>query len=1768
MRKICRIFALVCLFATICANALATVVTNPSAVTDLLNRIGGNGTAGRFVTVVDDALSTNGKDVFVITSQDGKPCIKGNSTIAVTTGINWYLNHVAHVNLTWNNLTTDLTGVTLPVPSGEEKHTCSVDYRYYLNYCTFSYSMSTWTWERWQKEIDWMALHGINIPLQIVGLDVVWYRLLTEKYGYTAAEAGKFVAGPCFQAWWGMNNLEGWGGPNPEWWYERQQQLCTSIVTRMRDLGMQPVLPGFCGMVPSDFTAKTGNAANNQGGWCGFTRPYILDPSSTTFTTMAANYYAILKEVMGTSEYYSMDPFHEGANTSGIDVPAAYTAIYNAMKKANDDIDEKWVIQFWQWSGAQYNVLSKVPKGDLIVLDLFSDAHTHFGSYQGHDAVYCMLHNFGGRTGFYGRLNGIINGFFNEKAKNSNIKGIGATPEAIETVPVVYDALFELPWYASKPDPQQWLSDYTVSRYGTENAEAKTAWELLRNSSLNCTSGLQGPMEGVVCARPSLNVGAVSSWGGTNIFYDPQDVARAAYGLLNAGLSGENYSYDLTDLSRQALTDYSYYLLRAINDANNAKNTTAFAQRRDAYLQLILDLDELLNTNKDFIVGRWTQLARGIADEVAGTTDADRDWLELNNARTLISTWGDRAQANGGGLRDYSYRMWGGMMKDYYYPRWKYFFDNNLQGADWFDMEWKWAHNTGSTKHSYQNTTTGDTHEVAERLFGKYFIPVMLNDGSIHFVYRTMDNDLTAQYTLEGFRGQQMSLPFTLSEGLTATLYVDFNNDGSFGDGESTAGTVVSVPANAATTRVKARLLLSDGTTMNFYATLKDQITTPRTVTVAIADATSGTVAIQGSTQTSVTNTDDITIVATATAGYDFLNWTDADGNVVSTDAEYTYYGAAAATFTAHFIINKWGSPTEDRGDWNDVVNYSQYIKSITLTQYGEDDVLYSATSCPEQLFNTVGKQITAAPGGSFTIDWTDAGGLGYTYLSAYIDLDNDGEFNMTDELLAVKGTHNAQSSAACSGPITVTLPFDVPEGLTHLRLRFDGAWKTGFDATTGAFPAKATANRMVYDILVNVKAPAAKAVTVTVQTANADRGSVDANGQPDTYTYPVGEQVILRAYPKDGFKIDYWQDQFGRTLPKSWMEENMIKFLPYDNATISAVFAPVASLTYGDWTFGYDMIGDQVYITGVNKAGSSDLDLSGVNSLGKELMGIAPATFRGNTSLTSLALPASCFALDEFLNTSLMGAGVENASLAPNVTIAAGTPFRLVLNATTNGSAFNEWGSALLATGTNSFANSYEGGFQLYWAKAGTLTAKVNSGAETRFSTAATAQFNIVLDYDGTDKVTLTLTSDDKVPETKTFTGVKFNAISTFSSSIPAGINLTSLFISDPMLHSAPFEGCTAMMRYAVAEGNSAFSAVDDNLCNPKGNLLAYAEGKLYHRAYYLQNVADKGYFTADPPADANGALIATDYNNAERRIATSTAASPASLLRFTVVSDKNEIYHLNSAGYAGGKAGGGGDGQQIEVLSNPVWAGDYTLSHRGSWADDLSIPVSLACAGFHLASKEGKFILTSTAPADGNASVWTLREATEVALPVGDALWTAVCLPVDVVTPAESEAVVYIVSRTAVDEVTLMPLAAGTLISAGEGFLVRTTEAKTVRLDISYAGTAVPDAGNLLSGATARRTGLATESFYGLGNKDGVAFYLSAGTDVPANKAYLLSSRLPGSGTSMLRFKFDDQVGINDVLRPDDASCIYYDLQGRRVLCPTRGVYVNGRGEKVFVK
>ena len=1144
--------------------------TNPAAVSALLDRIGGAGTSARFVTEVDAALSADGKDVFVITARDGKPCIQGNSISAVTTGINWYLNHYAHVNLAWNRLTADLSAATLPVPGSEERHACTADYRYYLNYCTFSYSMAFWTWERWQQEIDWMALHGIHMPLALVGADVVWKNVL-EQLGYSLSEINAFIAGPGFQAWWLMNNLEGWGGPNKDWWYTRQETLSKNILARMRELGMTPVLPGYSGMVPHDITAKKGWTIADPGRWCQFQRPGFLLPTDSHFAEMAALYYQELEKVMGTSIYYSMDPFHEGGNTSGVDLPAAYTAIQTAMDKVNPDA--KWVIQSWN-ENPRSECLNTIKKGKLVVLDLFSEAVPRWkdwNGYGGHEMVYCMLHNFGGRVGLHGRLKTMTQGYYDAlRLYPQNLKGVGATPEGIETNPMLYDALFELPW-TTVASSAEWLNGYATARYGAANADAAEAWQKLAQSVYDCPTSQQGTSEPVICARPALTVNSVSTWSTSAIYYNVYDVRRAVAALIAASSAlgsnaagADNLRYDLVDVTRQSLTDVANLLLKQIRSAYDSKDTERFTRLKALFLNLILDQDRLLSADSNFRLGRWTQMARRVPAEAGqGSAAADCNWMEWN-ARTQITVWGTEAAANWGGLHDYSNREWAGLLKDFHYARWQKFFDALVAGkavpsaSEWFAFEKAWTENYAQ---QYAAEPEGDALAVAPELFAKYFGTITDAAGTVFHLPLGLATDLSSETTLTAYRGETFAPVF--SENIAAQIAsfgIDLNGDGMIAADETVASAAFNIPAASATGTVKAQIALTDGTQLTLALLLRDDITAPRQVSVATADAAQGTVAIEGASELTVNSADAVTIKATPATGYDFLQWTDAAGNVVTSQNPYTYYGKEAAQFTAHFAVNKWGTVTENWADRNDIKNFEQYLVQMSVSQNGGSPVqIYSTAQIPATLFNVVPTAVNAPRGSSFTLSWSDSDrrGLSYCRLSAYIDLNADGDFTDEGEFLEVRGNKNqAGNSTVSVGTLQIVLPYDMPLGITHVRLRFDGAWSGGWDSVTDAKPATAEAGRPVYDVVVNVTELPALAPTVTVVSSDAAMGTVAISGLDNPATVRPGERIILQAQPKEGYRLDTWTDQYDRIVSR----EANYSFIPVETGTFTANFAKDSS--------------------------------------------------------------------------------------------------------------------------------------------------------------------------------------------------------------------------------------------------------------------------------------------------------------------------------------------------------------------------------------------------------------------------------------------------------------------------------------------------------------------------------------------------------------------------------------------------------------------------------
>ena len=664
MRKL--LLAFFCLF---------TIVANATPIDELLERID-KGASKKFKI----ELRQSANDFFELDQAGGKVVVRGNSWVNIATGINWYLKYNCGIHLTWGNMKAQLPAA-LPKVKAKERHETNMKMRYCFNYCTFSYSMAFWDWQRWQEEIDWMALHGVNMPLAIVGTECVWRNMLL-KMGYSEDEVGEFIAGPAFLAWWEMNNLEGWGGPLPMSWYRQQEALQKNILKRMKQLGMEPVLPGYSGMMPHDAKQKLGLDVSDGGTWNGYVRPSNLMPTDKRFDEVADAYYAELTKLYGKSKYYSMDPFHESNDDATIDYAKAGKAVMDAMKRTNKEA--KWVVQGWTENPRQ-QMMADLKNGDIVILDLFSECRPMFGipsiwkrenGYDGHSWMFCMLENFGGNIGLHGRMDQLLNNY--KLARNGKwtqtMTGTGFTMEGTENNPVMFELMSELPWLADVPTKEQWVKKYIVARYGKHDADIEKAWMILAESIYNCPLGnnQQGPHESIFCGRPGLNNFQVKSWSKMRNYYDPEDTKQAARLMLAAAdrmKGNDNYLHDLVDITRQALADQGRrQYLKTIADYN-AFARKDFRKDADRFLKMIMMQDSLLGTRSEFRLGRWTQQARNL-----GNTAKEKELYEWN-ARVQITTWGNRVCADKGGLRDYANKEWQGLLKDFYYNRWKIYFD-------------------------------------------------------------------------------------------------------------------------------------------------------------------------------------------------------------------------------------------------------------------------------------------------------------------------------------------------------------------------------------------------------------------------------------------------------------------------------------------------------------------------------------------------------------------------------------------------------------------------------------------------------------------------------------------------------------------------------------------------------------------------------------------------------------------------------------------------------------------------------------------------------------------------------------------------------------------------------------------------------------------------------------------------------------------------------------------------------------------------------------
>ncbi|WP_263417685.1 alpha-N-acetylglucosaminidase [Terriglobus albidus] len=632
------------------------------------------GLLGRVVPNVADKFDIevvspeNGADVFGLDSRNGRIVLRGNNGVSIASALNHYLKYHCYLQKTWWDDALPLHA-PLPVVQKPVRRVTKFRYRSYFNYCTFSYTAPWWDWPRWQREIDWMAMHGINMPLAVTGQEAVWQNTL-RRFRMEDDEIRAFLCGPAFFAWQWMANLEGWGGPLPQSWIGSHIVLGRQILERERSFGMTPILQGFVGVVPRMLKQKFPEAnIQLKPKWCNvFDGTAQLDPLDPLFRKMGIAFLEEQQKLFGTDHLYGVDPFHESKPPNGTE-----SYLQNVAKEILATlraVDTKAVIAMQTWS-LRKPIVTSISKDNLILLDLTGRNAQKNQGFWDRSYVTGVLHNYGGRVFMGGSLQSALSNPFDllDGQWGKNEAGIGVFPEGTEQNPVFYDAATEVAWMDSAPDASQWLRSEISARYGRNMSTVQEAWALLLQS-LYKNGAESGSMESPICSRPALYLDRAAPNASFQRHYNP-DLVWQAWELLQKGASDfatvDNYRFDLVDVARQALADLSIVLHRDIATAYERQNNIELANAAKRFLDLASDMDKLLGTRKEYLLGVWLNSAKKWA-----TTPKERRQYE-RNARLQITVWGPSAP--NALLFDYSNRQWSGLIRGYYIPRWRHFLE-------------------------------------------------------------------------------------------------------------------------------------------------------------------------------------------------------------------------------------------------------------------------------------------------------------------------------------------------------------------------------------------------------------------------------------------------------------------------------------------------------------------------------------------------------------------------------------------------------------------------------------------------------------------------------------------------------------------------------------------------------------------------------------------------------------------------------------------------------------------------------------------------------------------------------------------------------------------------------------------------------------------------------------------------------------------------------------------------------------------------------------
>ena len=699
------------------------MITPEDAAHDVLSRLlGPRASDFVFQGIPED----DGLDSFTMEAQNGKVHIGGSSAVAMARGAYDYLRRACGAHVSWE-------GMRLPVPEhwpNAELTRVTAPYRFRQNFnaCTIGYTTAWWDWARWEKELDWMALRGINMPLAMVGQEAI-SRRVWQSLGLTDGDLADFYSGPAFLPWQRMGNIGAHDGPLTISWIEAQCNLQHQILDRARTLEMTPILPAFSGFVPPALAREFPDARTFvSSGWNVFAPTPLLHPSDPLFIDIGRRFLQEYQREYGVDHYYLADTFNEMTppvreETKLDELAQMGEGVYRSIQAG--DPDGVWLMQGCRcsWTNLFWGEAEDLRRCSAACRTSVCCCWTwgcDITEEPGEPSRNSRPPTVGARYGAQlrpldgdGRRSGEICGASSRRPAGSRPwpaqrhghlpGGPGAESRRL------YELLTDLMWDSQPVDLGAWLQGYCARRYGSRLPQADDAWALLSSSYIVYSDRLRFDLL-TYQDRPRMEKT-------TEPLSDAWKLADAARMLLTCASKltvTDLLCRDIVDVLKQYLGECATLCIARIGAAHARQDSPTLAALSAQLLGLLTDLDRLVATRQEYHLSLWIAAARRL-----GNSADEADYYE-QNARAQLTTW-----CSPESYRDYARKEWSGLISGYYRERWRIYleaiigaksFDADAINAQLIAFEEAWANSKVPPLESPQ----ADTLTVAREMLGKY----------------------------------------------------------------------------------------------------------------------------------------------------------------------------------------------------------------------------------------------------------------------------------------------------------------------------------------------------------------------------------------------------------------------------------------------------------------------------------------------------------------------------------------------------------------------------------------------------------------------------------------------------------------------------------------------------------------------------------------------------------------------------------------------------------------------------------------------------------------------------------------------------------------------------------------------------------------------------------------------------------------------------------------------------------------------------------------